>query len=146
MVANHRVTVNILCVALLVNAVFMAFTPPLWYALVPGVPETGPLNHHFVRDIGLAYFSAAVGLFRAQRGGGWKTAALGSLFVCLHSALHVVEMFMGQPALELRVRGAARRPPACVAVVRLRSLPLPWRRQPLTAGFIEEAVPHAITV
>jgi hypothetical protein len=33
----------------------MLLDPAGWYALAPRVPETGPLNPHFVRDIGCAY-------------------------------------------------------------------------------------------
>lgn len=37
------------------NGLFMLADPAQWYAIVPGVPETGPFNAHFVRDIGAIY-------------------------------------------------------------------------------------------
>jgi len=40
----------------------MLAVPDAWYAFVPGVPETGPLNPHFVRDIGAAYLVAGATL------------------------------------------------------------------------------------
>jgi hypothetical protein len=51
-----RITVAIgLGLALAANGLLMLLDPAGWYALAPGVPETGPLNLHFVRDIGCAY-------------------------------------------------------------------------------------------
>src|SRR5262249_52922948 len=41
--------------ALAANGTFMLVAPSAWYGLVPGVAATGPLNAHFVRDIGAAY-------------------------------------------------------------------------------------------
>ena len=41
--------------ALAANGLRMLFDPAGWYAVSPGVPETGPLNPHFVRDIDCAY-------------------------------------------------------------------------------------------
>ena len=50
-----RITVAIgLGLALAANGLLMLFDPAGWYAVAPGVPETGPLNPHFVRDIGCA--------------------------------------------------------------------------------------------
>ena len=51
-----RITVAIgLGLALAANGLLMLFDPAGWYAVAPGVPDTGPLNPHFVRDIGCAY-------------------------------------------------------------------------------------------
>jgi len=51
-----RITVAIrLGLALAANGLLVLFDPAGWYAVAPGVPETGPLNPHFVRDIGCAY-------------------------------------------------------------------------------------------
>ncbi|HVY56846.1 MAG TPA: hypothetical protein VHA77_03260 [Xanthobacteraceae bacterium] len=47
-------------IALAANGLLMLFDPAGWYGLVPGVPETGPFNPHFVRDIGCAYLVAGV--------------------------------------------------------------------------------------
>jgi hypothetical protein len=37
------------------NGVFMTIAPEPWYWLVPGVPDRGPFNQHFLRDIGMNY-------------------------------------------------------------------------------------------
>ena len=54
-----RITVAIgLGLLLAANGLFMLADPASWYAMVPGVPETGPSNPHFVRDIGAVYVVA----------------------------------------------------------------------------------------
>jgi hypothetical protein len=53
-----RILTLILALLLAANGVAMFVDPPAWYAAVPGVANTGPLNHHFVRDLGVAYFAA----------------------------------------------------------------------------------------
>jgi len=77
------------------NGVVMFVDPPSWYAAVPGVPNTGPLNLHFVRDIGIAYFVAGGALVWSALGAGWRAAALGAAFLGLHSLMHVGETILG---------------------------------------------------
>ena len=45
----------LLGMAMLGNGVFMTIAPESWYWMVPGVPDRGPFNQHFVRDIGFIY-------------------------------------------------------------------------------------------
>lgn len=45
----------LLGLAALANGVFMTLAPEAWYWLAPGVPERGPFNQHFLRDIGINY-------------------------------------------------------------------------------------------
>jgi hypothetical protein len=62
----------------------------------PGVPETGPLNPHFVRDIGCAYFLtsfALAGLAFTER--GWPAALIGALFLTLHALARVATVSPG---------------------------------------------------
>ena len=47
---------SILGLGLAANGLTMLAAPVNWYAMVPGVVDTGPFNPHFVRDIGVAYF------------------------------------------------------------------------------------------
>lgn len=90
--AVHHVTVAVVAFGLMLNSFAMMFSPPLWYSIVYTVPETGPLNKHFVRDVGIAFFCSSVALLWAKRGGGWRCAALGAMFVVLHSFLHAIEL------------------------------------------------------
>ena len=79
------------------NGAAMLVEPARWYHAVPGVAYTGPLNLHFVRDIGAAYLVAAAGLaWRARRGASAAPAAqCGALFLGLHAAVHVGETLAG---------------------------------------------------
>lgn len=79
------------------NGAAMLAQPAAWYHAVPGVIYTGPLNMHFVRDIGAAYLASAAGLaWRALRGPAAAPAAQwGALFLGLHAAIHVGETLAG---------------------------------------------------
>ena len=44
----------IIGLALTANGLVMLLAPADWYAAIPGVPQSGPFNHHFVCDIGAA--------------------------------------------------------------------------------------------
>jgi hypothetical protein len=48
----------LLAAGLAANGLAMLLVPDAWYHAVPGVVFTGPLNTHFVRDIGCAYLVA----------------------------------------------------------------------------------------
>jgi hypothetical protein len=85
----------ILAAIALGNGAYMFADPPGWYAAVPGVPDTGPLNFHFVRDIGIAYFTAGMGLAWSALGGGWRASALAAMFLGGHALLHLGETAMG---------------------------------------------------
>lgn len=52
------------------NGFLMLADPAQWYAIVPGVPETGPFNPHFVRDIGAAYVVTVVAIAWLARSSG----------------------------------------------------------------------------
>jgi len=90
-----RILAIILGVLMAANGVFMFVDPPSWYAAVPGVPDTGPLNLHFVRDIGIAFGVSGAAIIWGQFGGGWQATALGAAFLALHSLLHIGETIMG---------------------------------------------------
>ncbi len=87
----------LLGVAMLINGVFMIVAPEPWYWAVPGVPDRGPFNQHFVRDIGFIYglmgaafiYGAVYPRHRTQL---WflPTAWLG-----FHALFHVWEVVVG---------------------------------------------------
>ena len=90
-----RILAIVLGALMAANGVFMFADPPSWYLAVPGVPDTGPLNLHFVRDIGIAYGVSGAAIIWGSFGGGWRATALGAAFLALHSLLHVGETIMG---------------------------------------------------
>ena len=69
-----------------------------WFnELVPGVPNTGPANPHFVRDVGIAFATCGVGF-------GWAATHLAqareihwgiTIFMGGHGLLHVIEIISG---------------------------------------------------
>src|SRR5215470_2722954 len=86
-----RITIAIgLGLALAANGFLMLVDPAGWYAMVPGVPETGPLNAHFIRDIGAAYLVSSVAIAALALDPRAGPAALvGALFLTLHALVHV---------------------------------------------------------
>jgi len=80
-----------------VNGVSMVWDPHAWYQSLPTVQHTGPLNQHFIRDIGLAYITSGIMLGYAARfpSGRWLAALAGVLWLTLHGAFHVWELLTG---------------------------------------------------
>jgi len=80
------------------NAAWMLIDPAGWYRGLPaGVPDTGPLNEHFVRDIGCAFATLAIGLAAAAWWPRWRAplVALAALFFTGHALLHVFDTLRG---------------------------------------------------
>jgi len=81
------------------NGLWMLIAPQGWYHDLPaGVPDTGPLNAHFVRDIGAAFFTIGVALFVASSRPAMRRPVLlfSTLFFVLHAAIHVHDLLAGQ--------------------------------------------------
>jgi len=73
------------------NGLAMLFASSSWWASVPGVPDTGPFNLHFVQDVGTAFFAAGLALAaRTFRTEYWPAAVAGSTFLVAHALIHVV--------------------------------------------------------
>jgi uncharacterized protein YjeT (DUF2065 family) len=79
----------ILGVALTVNGLVMLLAPAVWYAAVPGVSETGALNHHFIRDLGTVYIVAGLAMRRFALDAAARPAAqAGAAFLVMHAIVH----------------------------------------------------------
>lgn len=86
--------------ALAANGLFMLAVPAPWYALVPGVADTGPLNVHFICDIGAAYLVAGGGVIAFLRDRRARPAALAACaFLTLHALVHLGEAAAGRESL-----------------------------------------------
>ncbi len=73
------------------NGLWMLADPDSWYAAIPGVSATGPINHHFIADIGLAFVASGAGLLlgaRNMRSAG-AFAIAGAAWPVLHALLHL---------------------------------------------------------
>jgi len=86
-----------LCLVFAGNGLAMLGWPAHWYLAVPGVADTGPLNAHFVRDVGAAYLVAglAFGALRAGFAEGRPAAFAACGFLFLHAAIHLAETVAG---------------------------------------------------
>ena len=81
----------------LANGTFMLLAPEPWYWAIPGVPDTGPFNQHFVRDIGIIYLVSGAAFvlgvrYAALRPGAWLMAGLWHIG---HALFHVWEVVVG---------------------------------------------------
>lgn len=119
-----------LAALLAANGLFMLVSPQAWYDAVPGVAATGPLNFHFVRDIGCAYLVAGIGMaWRAvQPSRGSSAAILGALFLLLHAGVHIGETLLGICGIDTLLRDV---PGVVLPALLAFGLALPSRTRPL---------------
>lgn len=82
----------------LANGLWMLVDPPHWYTHLPAnVPGSGPLNEHFVRDIGCIFTLIGLGL----AWGAWRpsfrlTAMMFATgFYGAHAVVHVFDSLRG---------------------------------------------------
>jgi hypothetical protein len=77
------------------NGLYMVLAPGAWYAAIPGVADTGPMNPHFITDIGLAFAASGAGLLMAVRQTlvAATLALAGSVWPLLHALFHIWSWF-----------------------------------------------------
>ena len=93
----RKIVAWILGIFLAANGMIMLAVPADWYAAVPGVPETGPFNPHFVRDIGAAYLTCGATLvWFAARGAARPAAVAAAAFLALHALVHLWDAAAGR--------------------------------------------------
>jgi hypothetical protein len=82
----------------LANGVWMLADPAGWYATLPAaVPDFGPLNEHFVRDIGATFTMLGLGCAWATLRASVRLPVLVllTLFYGLHALVHVYDTSRG---------------------------------------------------
>ncbi len=82
----------------LINGAWMLVDPELWYTDLPAaVPDFGPLNEHFVRDIGCAFTTVGVALAWAAFVPRFRPplVATAAVFFVAHAVLHVYDTIRG---------------------------------------------------
>lgn len=80
------------------NALWMLAAPAHWYGELPAeVPDTGPLNAHFVRDIGCAFLAVGVAQLWAAFDPARRLPLVGisALFLLAHALLHAHDTLRG---------------------------------------------------
>ncbi len=82
----------------LANGLWMLGDPVGWYLILPaGVPDFGPMNEHFVRDIGCAFSVLGLALGAAAFLPHLRVAACAAVtaFYGMHSLVHVWDTARG---------------------------------------------------
>ncbi len=82
----------------LANALWMLVGPMHWYTELPAaVPDTGPFNPHFVRDIGCAFLATSFALIWAAWSPRYRLPLVGvaALFLATHAILHAYDTLRG---------------------------------------------------
>src|SRR5687767_14902161 len=80
------------------NGVWMLFDPLGWYRDLPArVPDFGPFNQHFVRDIGCAFVAfGTAAIWAAYRPAlRFPLVALTTVFYGAHALVHVQNTLTG---------------------------------------------------
>jgi hypothetical protein len=80
------------------NALWMLRSPVNWYLNVPAsVPDFGPLNEHFVRDLGAMFLVAGTLLLYSAFHASWRKSAvaLNLGWYAVHSFIHVYDTLRG---------------------------------------------------
>lgn len=94
---------TIICIVIasinIINGLWMIITPAHWYYNLPaGVPVFGPLNYHFIRDLGCVFFLLGIGLLF----GGFYLSyrlplfTMNTSFYFLHMLVHIHEVVSGR--------------------------------------------------
>lgn len=80
------------------NALWMLAGPMHWYNELPAaVPDTGPFNPHFVRDIGCAFLTVGAALIWAAYSERYRIplTAIATFFLTCHALLHIYDTVGG---------------------------------------------------
>ena len=88
----------VLGIGMLANAGWMLAGPMHWYEELPAaVPDTGPFNPHFVRDIGCAFLAVGAALCWAARSTRlrYPLVCVAATFLVAHAILHVYDTATG---------------------------------------------------
>ena len=88
----------------ILNALWMILAPKHWYYNLPaGVPEYGPLNYHFIRDLGCTFLFLGIGLIYAGLYVSYRLPlfTMNTAFYLLHMCVHIHEVVSGRVRLSM---------------------------------------------
>ena len=118
-----------------VTGVWMLADPAGWFAATPGVPQTGPLNPHFVRDVGAAFiaFAAALAFAIPPLAARFALTCVAAIFAVLHALIHLAEALgPGGRALPGAEAGAILVPAIIAVAMALWTFPRRVRKRSLS--------------
>jgi hypothetical protein len=92
--SERTIRIVLTCLAALgvANAAWMLVDPEGWYGGLPAaVPDFGPFNHHFVKDIGCAYLTCGIAIVWAAFRPVVRVPllAVATIFYVAHGLVHV---------------------------------------------------------
>jgi len=92
-----RIALAIAAASNLVNGGWMLADPVGWYHAIPGVSGSGPLNEHFVRDVGATFTVLGLALARGAAVPAERPLAIGvvAAFYVAHALVHVWDVARG---------------------------------------------------
>ena len=87
----------VLGIGMLANGAYMAVAPEAWYWMVPGVPDRGPFNQHFVRDVAFIYALAGGAFIYGAINARYRFQLwlIPTAWLTLHAMFHVWEVAVG---------------------------------------------------
>jgi hypothetical protein len=118
-----------MAVLFVVNGFRMLVTPLDWFEAVPGVVNTGEMNAHFVKDLGVLFLVMAAGMgWALVRPSAGYVVHLGiTAWLVGHAIVHVAEIGSGiLPHEHWRLDALGVFLPAVLTV--LLAFPPVWRR------------------
>lgn len=75
---------------------YMLIDPAGWFVATPGVADEGPMNAHFIRDIGAAFLTVAVLYgFSMYQNASWQLPAAAAILPGLHGIIHLWSILTG---------------------------------------------------
>jgi len=86
------------------NALWMLIAPAHWFYNLPfNVPAFGPLNYHFIRDLGAIFLLTGVGLLHAGYYPIYRVPlfTVNTAFYVLHMCVHIFEVVSGRVELSM---------------------------------------------
>ena len=85
------------------NGIWMLIDPNHWYENLPGrVPDFGPMNEHFIRDLGCVFALFGVLTVKGAFQRAWRASSLFiiQLWYVPHAFVHLFDTFRGLVSME----------------------------------------------
>ncbi|MGI4993377.1 hypothetical protein ACRXCV_12145 [Halobacteriovorax sp. GFR7] len=86
-----------------ISGIWMLVGPTHWYENFPGrIPDFGPLNEHFVRDLGCIFLVLSIISFKSVVDSSWRknTLFILQLWFTAHAIVHLFDTLRGLVAME----------------------------------------------